>query len=530
MAVIAKVLNGTNLTRDAGIQEIPSAMLHSAGGVRKGYKNNCLATSGQVDTGMIYVPVTRTVVTPNEQFLVCLEITEPFTLDTSGNGYIIASVNASKVNDGSSNSADGSGIGTIEKVGSLPSSNYTLIATIASGVVTYAPKIAHFTPSMYGQSPFVYADIGVANAYQIVDDRVVTLEDGYTVEIKAAHTNAGGASTLQVNNLPAKSIRKAFNQVLDATDIQGDQFITLRYDATNGWFQMLNTVGNPSSTPNITVRVSSNDTTSGYLNGKLVAGNRVTLTEDNDGSNETLTIGFNKSTPYTAGETLVADDWVYIKASDNKVYKGDRSTVEKATIIGVVTVGGTANNTVYVQESGVWTPSSYSLTAQTPIYLSGTAGAPTTTEPARDDGAIVPVQLGVPSSTTRMKIDIKRFQRVKVFTGQKTQASGSGTDVVDIGFIANRVDIFAQRETLTGAGVGDFGSSGTADLTASTFSTFNSTSYCLSLTEGDGGGGVARATVVLNATPTSINIVWTFTSYTTSGDNINYYGKAYEKM
>ena len=36
--------------------------------------------------------------------------------------------------------------------------------------------------------------------------------------------------------------------------------------------------------------VSSNDSTAGYLNGKLVAGTAVTFTENNDGSDETLTI------------------------------------------------------------------------------------------------------------------------------------------------------------------------------------------------------------------------------------------------
>jgi hypothetical protein len=36
--------------------------------------------------------------------------------------------------------------------------------------------------------------------------------------------------------------------------------------------------------------ISSNDTTAGYLNGKLVSGTNVTLTENNDGGNETLTI------------------------------------------------------------------------------------------------------------------------------------------------------------------------------------------------------------------------------------------------
>jgi hypothetical protein len=38
------------------------------------------------------------------------------------------------------------------------------------------------------------------------------------------------------------------------------------------------------------VKVSSNDTTAGYLNGKLVAGTNITLTENGDGGNETLTI------------------------------------------------------------------------------------------------------------------------------------------------------------------------------------------------------------------------------------------------
>jgi len=38
------------------------------------------------------------------------------------------------------------------------------------------------------------------------------------------------------------------------------------------------------------VKVSSNDTTAGYLNGKLVAGANISFTENSDGGNETLTI------------------------------------------------------------------------------------------------------------------------------------------------------------------------------------------------------------------------------------------------
>ena len=45
-----------------------------------------------------------------------------------------------------------------------------------------------------------------------------------------------------------------------------------------------------TSNTDLNVKVSSNDTTAGYLNGKLVAGSNITLTETNDGSNETLSV------------------------------------------------------------------------------------------------------------------------------------------------------------------------------------------------------------------------------------------------
>lgn len=46
------------------------------------------------------------------------------------------------------------------------------------------------------------------------------------------------------------------------------------------------------------VKVSSNDTTAGYLNGKLVAGSNITLTEGNDAGDETLTIASTSTAQY----------------------------------------------------------------------------------------------------------------------------------------------------------------------------------------------------------------------------------------
>jgi hypothetical protein len=49
----------------------------------------------------------------------------------------------------------------------------------------------------------------------------------------------------------------------------------------------------PSAATDEKAKVSSNDTTPGFLNGKLVAGTNVTLTENNNGGDETLTISAN---------------------------------------------------------------------------------------------------------------------------------------------------------------------------------------------------------------------------------------------
>ena len=51
------------------------------------------------------------------------------------------------------------------------------------------------------------------------------------------------------------------------------------------------------------VKVSSNDTTPGFLNGKLVAGTNVTLVEGNDGGDETLTINASGG----GGDMVLAD-------------------------------------------------------------------------------------------------------------------------------------------------------------------------------------------------------------------------------
>ena len=74
----------------------------------------------------------------------------------------------------------------------------------------------------------------------------------------------------------------------------------LMYTASIAWCITPDSSGNLEKK----VKVSANDSTSGYLNGKLVAGSNLTFTEGNDGGNETLTIAASG----TLGLATVADE------------------------------------------------------------------------------------------------------------------------------------------------------------------------------------------------------------------------------
>ena len=89
-------------------------------------------------------------------------------------------------------------------------------------------------------------------------------------------------------------------------------------------------------------KVSANDTTSGYLNGKLVAGTNITLTEGSDGSNETLTI---------ASTASAADEKAKVSANDTtagylngKLVAGTSITLTEGTDGGneILTIASTA--------------------------------------------------------------------------------------------------------------------------------------------------------------------------------------------
>jgi len=117
--------------------------------------------------------------------------------------------------------------------------------------------------------------------------------DGLYVAFRPINTNTGPV-TINVNSLGVKSIKIPNGSELGAGDIIADAPIGIRYSSSTGFFYLLSSfsayIAAVAASTGSGCWVSLNDTTSGFLNGKLVAGEGIDFTENNDGGNESLTI------------------------------------------------------------------------------------------------------------------------------------------------------------------------------------------------------------------------------------------------
>jgi len=95
-------------------------------------------------------------------------------------------------------------------------------------------------------------------------------------------------------------------------------------------------ITNTSLNTDETAKVSANDTTAGFLNGKLVAGTNVTFTENNDGGNETLTIAATAPVTSVNGDTgavtVAAGDTTYTLT----VADAENTTTEQTIVSYVI--------------------------------------------------------------------------------------------------------------------------------------------------------------------------------------------------
>ena len=182
------------------------------------------------------------------------------------------------------------------------SSNVTTVAGIASNVTTVA-----------GISSDVTAVAGISSDIQAVENikanittvagisANVTTVAGISSNVTSVASNSSNINTVagsiaNVNttasnitgvNSFAERYRVGSSDPSSSLD-EGDLFYNttsneLKYYNGSSWTAIV-------ADTDVKVSVSSNDTTPGFLNGKLVAGTNVSLTEGNDGGNETLTI------------------------------------------------------------------------------------------------------------------------------------------------------------------------------------------------------------------------------------------------
>ena len=125
------------------------------------------------------------------------------------------------------------------------------------------------------------------------------------------------------------------------------------------------------------VKVSANDTTAGFLNGKLVAGTNISLTEGTDGGNETLTAALTG----TIATAQIADDAVTLAkmapGTDGNIISYDASGNPVAVATGsagqvLTSAGAGAPPTFAAGGISGWSSSSGSLlpaSATAGIYL-----------------------------------------------------------------------------------------------------------------------------------------------------------------
>jgi len=136
-------------------------------------------------------------------------------------------------------SAYSTGVTTVTiAAGTIPSS----ITSIEPAIQPIgASNLLVFTSDLSLQSPTYATDTGAADAYVATYNPVpLAYVEGMRFRFKAANANTG-ASTININGLGVKTIKKQHDIDLVAGDIEAGQIVEIEYDGTN--FQMISVSG-----------------------------------------------------------------------------------------------------------------------------------------------------------------------------------------------------------------------------------------------------------------------------------------------
>ena len=222
-----------------------------------------------------------------------------------------------------------------------------------------------------------------------------------------------------------------------------------------------------------------------------------------------------------AGEDLVLGNAVYIKQSDSKLYKCDYTTVEKATVVGIMTAAALTGVTGYYQGQGTKFTTS-GLTAGAAYYISVTAGAIATTVPAMNSASTIPVRIGTASSTTELVLN---FQRLPRMISQVTDLSGGVSNgavtTITLGIPIRMVDLINIASFNAGGVIQNVQGHGSFDVTVpnqKSVGTFlstaggsnvaTSTSNIISFAFNNGSGQTASAVAAMDGS-NNLTLTWT---------------------
>ncbi len=162
------------------------------------------------------------------------------------------------------------------------SSDVSTVAGIASNVSTVAADgtdIGNVAGSISNVNT-VASNISNVNTVAGANSNISTVA-GANSNISTVASNISGVNSFADRYRVASSDPSSS---LDAGDLAfNTSSNTLKYYDGSAWQTI-------TADTDVKTKVSANDTTAGFLNGKLVAGSNVTFTEGSDGGNETLTI------------------------------------------------------------------------------------------------------------------------------------------------------------------------------------------------------------------------------------------------
>ena len=184
---------------------------------------------------------------------------------------------------------------------------------------------------------FQATDTGTANAYVIALSPAITAyAAGQAITFKAANASTT-ASTLNVNTLGTKALKKKNDQDIASGDIEASQIITAVYDGTS--FQVTSQLGSEASAGGSNTQVQYNSS------GSLAGSANFTF----DGTNADVSGDITGSTLNADGDTSASDNAaIGYTAGEGLILTGQGSTAD-------VTIKNDADGTVMEIPTGTTT-------------------------------------------------------------------------------------------------------------------------------------------------------------------------------